>query len=216
MPAKVHSFSQIFHVRVHHPVRQSHVAGGLVGAAWLSPSLLADLQRFDDDGRGSEALEVLAACMRHAQRMTLHLQCDDKVLPLTVFPQERLVHCPMPMNHFIKQRLTDLKVMHVEPALLHPPGAEDDAMVGEAHLHHPLDPLLWELALRGARNELLPEIAGPAAYRVNPGLEIGRLPLAGALLAAVKRLLRETTNLRDMAEWPGFDRERAVRLLNAA
>jgi hypothetical protein len=119
------------------------------------------------------------------------------------------------MGHFIQQRLIELKVIHMEPALLHPPGAEDDTLVGEAHLHHPLDPLLWALALRGARNELLPEIAGPAVYRVNPGLDIDRLPLGGALLAAVKRLLREAANLRDMAEWPGFDRERAIRLLNA-
>jgi hypothetical protein len=186
-----------------------------MASTWLSPSLLADLLRFEEAGQGSEALEVMAACVRHSQRVTLHLQCGDRVVPLTVFPQERLVHCPMPMSLLLKQRLPDLKVMHVEPALLRPPGNGDDAMVGEAHLHHPLAPLLWELAMRGARNELLPEISGPAAYRLNPGLELGRLPVAGALLAAVKRLRRETTNLRDMADWPGLDRERAIRLLNA-
>ena len=31
---------------------------------------------------------------------------------------------------------------------------------------------------------------------------------------AVRRLKRETTNLRAMAQWIGFDRERAMRVLN--
>ena len=29
------------------------------------------------------------------------------------------------------------------------------------------------------------------------------------------RLRRATTNLREISEWPGFDRARAMRLLNA-
>jgi hypothetical protein len=33
----------------------------------------------------------------------------------------------------------------------------------------PLGPLLWELSLRGSRDELLPEIAGQAAYRITLG-----------------------------------------------
>jgi hypothetical protein len=31
----------------------------------------------------------------------------------------------------------------------------------------------------------------------------------------VARLRVQTSNLREMATWPGFDRERAMRLLNA-
>jgi hypothetical protein len=31
----------------------------------------------------------------------------------------------------------------------------------------------------------------------------------------VVRLKRATTNLREIADWPGFDRARATRLLNA-
>jgi hypothetical protein len=111
--------------------------------------------------------------------------------------------------------LTELRVLHVEPALLRPPGDPDASLIGELRLHSPLGPLLWELAMRGARKELLPEIAGPAVYRVAPGLELGALQMSGALLAAVYRLRHEGSNLRDMAEWPGFDRERAARLLNA-
>jgi hypothetical protein len=89
------------------------------------------------------------------------------------------------------------------------------ALVGEAAHYAPLAPLLWELALRGARAELLPEIAGQAAYRISPGVNLRALDLSGSLAVAVSRLRRETTNLREIALWPGFDRERAMRLLNA-
>jgi hypothetical protein len=50
---------------------------------------------------------------------------------------------------------------------------------------------------------------------VSPGLDLTGLNLSGSMLAAVQRLRRETTNLRDLSRWPGFDRERAMRLLNA-
>ena len=181
----------------------------------LSPSLRADLYRFEADGGSSEVLEVVAACVRHAKRVTIHLQYDDRVLPLTVFPEERLVHCPLPIDQFYQLQLTELRVMHVEPAVLRPPGDPEAALVGDVRLHSALAPLLWELAMRGSRNELLPEIAGPAVYRVTPGFDWNRLPISGALLAAIQRLRRATTNLRDIGEWPGMDRERAIRLLNA-
>jgi hypothetical protein len=181
----------------------------------LSPSLQADLLRFGHDGGDSEIVEVLAACVRHAKRVTIHLQCGARVVPLTVFAQERLVHCPLPMDELIGKHLLDLRVMHVEPALLRPPGDPDRALVGAENLHHPIAPLLWELAMRGLRRDLLPEIAGPAVYRVAPGLDVSKLPASGALIAAIQRLARQQATLRELADWPGLDRERAVRLLNA-
>jgi len=186
--------------------------------ASLSPSLMQDLLRFEParrQGEGLEVLEVLAACVRHGCNLLVHLQDEARVVPLTVFPAERLVHCPMNMAQLLATRLTDLHVMHVEPAVLRPLGHPDQAMVGDAEHYTPLGPLLWELALRGAREELLPEIAGNAAYRIAPGVEFQALNLTGSLAAAVQRLQRATTNLREISEWPGFDRARATRLLNA-
>jgi len=180
----------------------------------LSPSLRADLYRFEQDGSTTEVLEIVAACVRHAKRVTIHLQRGDKVVPLTVFPDERLVHCPISIPLLLEKPL-ELIVMHIEPALLRPPGNEASGLVGEARMHSPLGPLLWELAMRGGRTELLPEISGPAVYRVAPGLDLGALPVSGTMLAAIYRLRRESVNLRDMSEWAGLDRERAVRLLNA-
>jgi hypothetical protein len=180
----------------------------------LSPSLMLDLMRFEQDGQQSGVVEVLAACIRHARMLLVHLQATDRVVPLTVFPVEHLVHCPMPIAQFLALPLGDLSVLHVEPALLRPPGDRVQAMVGEPEHYSALGPVLWELALRGPRAELLPEIAGQAAYRISPSLNLRRLDLIGSMAEAVARLKRDTTNLREMALWPGFDRERAMRLLN--
>ena len=184
----------------------------------LNPSLLVDLQRFARaESAGSadgalEVLEVLAAAVRHARPLRVHLQHEYRVVPLTVFPNEHQMHCPVALATLLQWRLTELRVLHVEPARI---AAHDPARPGpEAHHHAPLGPLLWELALRGARDELLPGIGGSAAYRVAPGVDLSRLDLAGTLAAAVQRLARQTTNLREIAGWPGFDRERAMRMLN--
>ena len=185
-----------------------------VRLAQLSPSLQADLGRFERRGGSSEAIEVVAACIRHSSSVTIHFKCADRVVPLTVFPHERLVHCPMDIDELIERHLPDLHVMHVEPALLRPPGDPARELVGEARLHHALTPLLWSLALRGPRRELLPEIAGPAVYRVSPALDVDALPVTGASRAALVRLRQQATSLAGIASWPAFDRERAARLLN--
>lgn len=191
-------------------------AGGIsTRISQLSPSLKADLLRFGDDGGASEVVEVLAACVRHGKRVTIHIQSGERVVPLTVFAQERLVHCPVAPDELVGKPLLDLKVMHVEPALLQPPGEGNAMLVGAEQAHYPLAPLLWELAMRGLRRELLPEIAGPAVYRVAPGLDTSSMPASGAVMAAIQRLARQGASLRELSDWPGMDRERATRLLNA-
>ena len=181
----------------------------------LSPSLMQDLERFERDGKQSELLDVLAACLRHGYPLTVNLQWTDRVVPLTLFPAERLVHCPVSMPQFLSSRLSELQVLQVEPAMLRAPGHREQALVGEVQLYSPLAPLLWEMSLRGSRERLLPEIAGTAAYRVAPGVNLRGLEMPSILGAAVDRLRRRTCNLREVAEWPGLDRERAMRLLNA-
>lgn len=180
----------------------------------LNPSLLQDLLRFEQDGRRTELLEVIAACVRHSRPLAVYLQCGLRVVPLTVFPIERLVHTPLPLHEFLAQRLANLVVLRVEPATLRAPGDPEEALVGEPHLYQPLGPVTWELAMRGSREQLLPEIAGPAAYRVAPGSALHRLGLSGSLQAAVEQLRQRPCNVAEIASWPGFDRERATRLLN--
>jgi hypothetical protein len=195
----------------------TEAAGLATRLSSLNPSLLHDLRRFErkdpvDDRL--EVLEVMAAAVRHGKRLRLHLQHELRVLPLTVFPREGQVHSPLPISQLLESRLVELRVLHIEPAQLGVADGRDPPPVGDRHQYSPLAPLLWELALRGSREELLPEIAGLAAYRVAPGADLSGLALAGTLAAAVARLQRETTNLADIAGWPGFDRSRAMRMIN--
>ncbi len=183
---------------------------GATQLAALNPSLMQDLLRFDTQqgpGDGLDLLEVLAAALRHNRALWLHLQLDYAVIPLTLLPASRQVDCPLSLPQLLKLRLSDLRVLRVEPARPPVPG-------GEPAVPQPMGPLVWELALRGARAALLPEIAGVAAYRVNPGADLASLDLGGTLANAVQRLRQQPTPLRELATWPGFDRDRATRLLN--
>jgi hypothetical protein len=176
-------------------------------------ALVADLRQ-PQTAHGHEALEVLAACVRHGRRVTVHLRCGDFVLPLTVCPPEQRVLCRADLLDHLFGHLDSVTLLMVEPALVRPPAEDDPPTPGPA-LHHPLGPVLWQLAIRGLRATLLPEIAGPAAYRVAPGLDTTGFALPNAEAAAVYRLRRESATLRTVSQWPGFDRDRAARLLNA-
>lgn len=181
----------------------------------LSPSLLQDLLRHEREGQASDLLEVVAAALRHNRALLLHLGQGEHVIPLTLFPAERLAHCPLTPEQLLNSRLGAFEVLQVEPALLQPPGGRERTLVAEAALYGPLGPLAWALAMRGSRDSLLPELAGSTAYRVTPGADLRGLVLPGPASAAIERLRREGTNLREMSAWPGFDRERAARLVNA-
>ena len=175
----------------------------------LDRSLLLDLQRFEAQAssKGLEVLEVVAAAVRHARPLRLLLQHEDIVLPLTVMPVERVVHAPLPLSQWGLLRWSALKVLQVEPA------AASGELTNESHLA-PLGVVLWALALHGSRAELLPEIAGPVAYRMAPGADLSSLSLGGPLASAMARLRRQSTPLHEISHWPGLDRERAMRLLN--
>lgn len=181
----------------------------------LSPSLLQDLQRFDQDNPQRELLEVLAAGVRHTQPLAIALAWERQALTLSVFPTQRLVHCPLPMADFVAGNLEAMQVRQVQPASLRPPGSAELARIGNPALYAPLGPLLWAVALRGSRQALLPELAGQAAYRVAPGISLGGLDVPDAMAACISRLRRETCNLRGIADWQGIGVQRAMRLLNA-
>lgn len=180
----------------------------------LDPSLHQDLLRFEGKGRRSELLEVLAGAVRHASAVTVHLQMHQHVLALTAYPVQRLVQGVLPMKQFLELQLTELEVLRVEKASQTLPPLSSLAAGGATGHVAPMGRVLWELALRGARDELLPEIAGQAAYRITPTMDLSVLELSGSLASACERLKRQTTGLREISEWPGFDRTRAMRMLN--
>ena len=210
----------LMHVSDFHPdggTDADAVDAGSTQLSALNPSLLQDLLRFGPQGQtpapqarseGLDPLEVLAASLRHARTLLMHLQLDYRVIPLTVMPGSRQLLCPLPLPLLLGLRLPELRVIRVEPA----PAPKPDT--GEL-APQPLGPLLWELALRGGRGTLLPEIAGVASYRVSPAADLSQIDLTGSLSHAVMRLRLQTVPLREIAAWPGFDSDRAQRLLNA-
>lgn len=194
------------------------VPGGNTGNGQLSgltPSLMADLQRFEHRAGGADALEVLAACLRHSYSAMVQFDADGFVVPLTVFPRQRLYHCPADAHSFLLERLGVLKVLRVEAAVLRPPGDLEEQLIAPLEGYYPIGPLLWELALQGSRTELLPEIAGLACYRAAPGIPLASLNLRRGHRAAVHHMRFQPITLRELAEMPGLDRDDAARLLNA-
>lgn len=178
----------------------------------LSPSLLQDLRRFAreyDPVDGLDLLEVLAAALRHHSALQLHLQDGERLFTLTVLPARRLLRWGLGVPPWQTLHLAELSVLRV--------AADADSSAASARGEHEFDlsPMLWELALRGARGALLPEIDEPATYRVNPGASLDVMAEGSPLAGAVQRLQGTTTALREIAAWPGFDRDRAIRLLNA-
>jgi len=185
----------------------------------LSPSLMQDLTRIELGSAQRELLEVLAACIRHTQPLAITVDIAPGLAAeqhtLSIFPSERLLHCTLPMVQLLQGDLGHWRVLQVQPAQLRPPGSHDRTRIGHPSHYAPLAPLLWAVALRGARDELLPELAGLAAYRVAPGISLSGLDVPAAMAQCINRLRRQTSNLREIADWPGVGSERAMRLLNA-
>ncbi len=192
---------------------QDSTAGG-TRLSSLTPSLMADLQRFGSEaGAGAlDMLAMLAAAVRHGRSLRVMVQVEQHSVPLTLFPTQRVAHSPLPMISLLSGRVQEWRLLQVAPAQMKPPDATE--LQSLVHNYTPLPLLLWAVAQRGARETLLPEIAGTAAYRVTPSADLRVLELTGTVQAAAERLRRSTTNLRDISSWPGFDKVKAQRLLN--
>jgi len=187
---------------------------GLKRQTVLSTTLQAELRVLDRRREGSDALEVIAACVRLRESALIYLQCDEGVWPVTVFPEQALYHSPHDLVHGTPRAIGALKTLGIEPPGVRPPGHTMHERIAGAESYRPLMTLLWTLALKGPRIDLLHEIAGTAAYRAlrNPAGQ--DLATPGALGPAVERLRKESAPLRTIASWPGMSVERASRLVN--
>ena len=191
--------------------------GGVLGRQTvLSSTLLAELRDSHRHADGAELIDVLAACQRHAEPALICPSHRGLVWPITVFPAEMLYHSPQNLLDCPDAALAQLRVLSVEPAAVRPPGHAAHERIGDASLFRPLAPMLWAIALRGpSRHALVPAIAGTAAYRAARSVRNDDLAAPGALGAAAERLRREPSSLQAVADWPGMDLERGIRLLNA-
>ena len=181
----------------------------------LSPSLLQDLQRFDPGSPQRELLEVLAACLRHTQALAVALDGPRGRLTLNLFPLDSMMHCALSINELMDSDLSQQRVVDVRPASLQAPANALLKPLDGQRGFAPLRPLLWVTALYGARDKLLPELAGQAAYRVAPSLNLAGLDVPGAMQRCIMQLRRQTSNLGEIARWQGIGNGRAMRLLNA-
>lgn len=186
----------------------------LGGPTMLPSTLLSDLSKLERGQAQGDALEVIAACVRHREPALLCLRHEELVWPVTVFPNEMLYHSPRDMSQASVSGMALLEVLAIEPPGVKPPGHWMYERVGDAAHYRPLAPLLWAMSLYGPRKQPLSEIGGTVAYRATARSAGAEIPVHGAMGSAAERLRRESVSLREIASWPGMNTERAARLLN--
>jgi hypothetical protein len=181
----------------------------------VSSTLMAEIDALERRQEATDALEVLAACVRLQEPALVYLRFAELVWPVTVFPAQMIYHAPRPLTEAPEQSLNRVTSMAIEPPVVRPPGHAMSNRVAADDSYYSLSPALWRLALHGPRGRILNEIGGTAAYRVLRNPKVDDLPLPGALGPAAERLRREPASLKQIAGWPGMSVERASRLLNA-
>lgn len=193
----------------------SSAYAGLQRQTLISSTLQAELRLMDRRREGADALEAIAACVRLRESALIYLQYEDRIWPVTMFPNDMLYHSPRSLMLGGGRGLRTVKLVDIEPATVRPPGHWMHERIASAQSYHPLAPALWKLALQGPRAKLLAEIGGTAAYRALRKLDDADVAIPGALAPAAERLRKETAPLRRIATWPGMSVERASRMLNA-
>ncbi len=190
-------------------------SGAMQRKTVLSTTLAAELSQLERARMEGDVLEVLAACIRQRESALLLLQHRGYVWPVTVFPYRELYHMRRSIVESLREGNADLQVLAVEPPGMRPPGHEAHERIDELVAYHPLRELLWVMAMYAPRAHLLADIAGRAAYRLSAEYVPEAQALAGALGPTLRRLRHEIAPLVEISRWPGMDRERAARLLNA-
>lgn len=176
--------------------------------ASFTTSMQADLRKLADSPRHCSALAVVAASVRHSHPMVMKVQIGHHVTALAVFPRDGQYQCEFDLCMLPREQLAGLRLVQVESRA---PLYSDSVRLGLG----PLGPMLWQLAKYGPTDELLPEIAGPAVYRLAPSLQLADLPLDPELTAVLQQLRRRPCLVDELAACPGFSRARVCRLLNA-
>ncbi|MDH4060301.1 MAG: hypothetical protein OEU94_05765 [Aquincola sp.] len=183
-----------------------------MGPSTLSPSLLSDLQRFADEECETDLLPVLAASVRHAKALAMELHLGEADVMLLVFPREQTFRCSLDLCALPPEATTRLRLVRVGPVLESQSQATADAATPHVGI---LAKILWLLALHGARDELLPEIAGPVRYRLAPGVPLRSLPMDPWIQPLLQGLRGEPATIEELDTPTELARARARRLLNA-
>lgn len=180
----------------------------------LSPSLLSDLRRFVEDPGLTDLLAVVAACVRHARPLALHLGSGNNISVLSVFPREQLFQCHLELHALADDEFACLRLLHVEPEYPLQAGETAPESMRRGRLES-LGPLLWRLAMHGATSELLPEISGPTHYRVSMGFRLNGLSIDARAIPLLQALQRRPVSLDELMKSTDLGRAWVRRFLNA-
>ena len=180
----------------------------------LSASLLSDLQRFADERVGTQLLIVVAACLRHARPLSVHLQHGHSVVALSLFPREHLYHSSVDFASLTPLELSQLQMLRVQPQVSLDSAGSQRQPIAESELR-PLRPMLWRLAMYGATSDLLPEISGRARFRVTPGAIPAELLVDERVQALLERMRGRPASLDELAATTTLERAQLRRLINA-
>ena len=133
---------------------------------------------------------------------------------LSVFPRDRFYQCEHELSEFEADDLALLRLVRIEPVV---PLLMGDMPSGKSSSFRlgPLGLLLWRLALHGPTNDLLPEIAEPARYRLTPSLHLSGLPMHGGLQTVLQKMRNQACTVHELAHETPLGPTQVKRLLNA-
>jgi hypothetical protein len=175
----------------------------------LSPSLLQDLRRFSEDPVSADLLAVVAASVRHGRALILELDLEGRVIDMLVNPRQQLYFSSVDVCTLGDRALAGLELVRVD-------AYSSADRPGRSRLQAgPLRPLLWHLALRGARSALLPEISGPIRCRLAFGVSLSGLPMDDATLGLLRRMTTAPVSIDDLLAGGALSRLAVQRIWNA-
>lgn len=174
----------------------------------LSASLRGDLKRFSDQAETAELLPVVAASVRHGHPLCLSVELDGKEHELALDPLRNLFSCSTDLCALPDQALERIRLRNIVQA-------QPDTEHHDRRRMGSLRPLLWHLALRGPRSELLPELAGKVRCRVILGTPLNGLPLDGSRKRMIDRMKFAPVSVDDLMTGTGLTRVAIQRVWNA-
>ena len=172
----------------------------------LSGTLQDDVARFLASPDSSDLLPVLAASIRHSKALALHLTLADGTLRLVTLPRMQAYACDRDLHAFFGPSMTALRLQRIDEGT----HAAIDVTGFQRGM---LSDLVWQVALFGSRQQLLPEIDGPMAYRIT-GRAFREAPVLPGIAEVMKRLSGAPARLDELTPW-GAPPDLAPRVLNA-
>lgn len=172
----------------------------------LAGAMQEDVARFLQASDATTALPVLAASIRHSRAVALHLALGLQQIRIVTLPRMQAYASDVDLHGLAESQFRELRLSRIDE------GTQANIDVSSFR-RGMLGDLVWRTALFGSHHRLLPEIAGPLAYRT-----VGRARGEGSPFegvdAIVGLLSGPPTTLGDLVRSSG-SAELTRRVLNA-